>query len=263
MKNEIQVFQNSQFGQIRVVDRSGDVWFVAKDVCEILGLSNTTEALIGLDNDEKRTLTNPEVGNNISKLRIISESGLYHLVFKSRKEEAQTFRKWVTSDVLPAIRKTGGYHVAHAPVEFLPPTMPELQIAESAARMLRMSDTSKLRMLSGICRAKGIPDKFLPEYTDEQLTRSLGDLLTEHGSNLTARAVNPILIDMGLLEEIERRSKKGVKRFKSITSAGLRYGKNETSTQSPNETQPRYFVSKFPELIERVNQWVHTKTVSV
>lgn len=130
-------------------------------------------------------------------------------------------------------------------------------LAESAARMLKMSDTSKIRMLTKIGEEAGISTTFLPDYSDERLTRALGDLLREHGADLSARAANLILMDLGYLEELERRSTGGTtKKFKSITTAGLEYGKNETSPQSPNQTQPRYYVDKFPALLDRINAWM-------
>lgn len=121
--------------------------------------------------------------------------------------------------------------------------------------MLRMSETSKVRMLSKICEQKGIQSGFLPEYTDEPLTRSLTDLLNQHGSNLSAQAVNRVLIHLGVIEELIRPSTgKKVKRFKSLTQYGLKFGKNETSPESPRETQPRYFVDKFPGLLSMINK---------
>ncbi len=107
--NELTVFQNSEFGQVRVVDRDGEPWFVAKDICEILALENTSKALLSLDLDEKSDVTGSKVGSNVSKLRLVSESGLYSLIFKSMKPEAKAFKKWVTSEVLPSIRKHGMY----------------------------------------------------------------------------------------------------------------------------------------------------------
>ena len=130
----------------------------------------------------------------------------------------------------------------------------EFQIAEVAARMLRMSDTSKIRMLAGICEIKGVPSTFLPSYTDEGLTRALTALLKEHGSALSAKAANLALIDMGLLEELERTGSKGqTKRFKSLTDTGLKYGRNETSPQNPRETQPLYYAAKFTDLLDLIN----------
>lgn len=101
---------------VRVVVRDGEPWFVANDVCEALGYVNTSKAIGDhLDDDERSTITNSESRNGGGKLVIINESGLYALVLRSRKPEARKFAKWVTSEVLPSIRKTGGYgQSAHA-----------------------------------------------------------------------------------------------------------------------------------------------------
>ena len=137
------------------------------------------------------------------------------------------------------------------------PAMPELQVAECAARMLRMSETSKVRMLDSICETKGIDSRFLPSYSDENLTKALGDLLKENSSALSARAANVFLLELGIIEELERRSKKGgTKKFKSLTDLGLKFGKNETSKQNPNETQPRYYINRFNSLLDAINSYL-------
>ncbi|MNY83858.1 hypothetical protein D3C78_00010 [compost metagenome] len=95
---------------VRVFTQNNQPWFVANDVCEALGYSNTSKAIGDhLDEDERSTITNSESRNGGGKLVIISESGLYALVLRSRKPEARKFAKWVTSEVLPSIRKTGSY----------------------------------------------------------------------------------------------------------------------------------------------------------
>lgn len=110
---EIQTFENADFGAIRVSTVEGEPWFVAKDVCDALGLSNTTESLRNLDDDEVSNISNSEVAQNGGRAaRIISEPGLYKLIMRSRKPEAKAFQRWVTHEVLPAIRKTGGYIAA-------------------------------------------------------------------------------------------------------------------------------------------------------
>ncbi|GAA5141288.1 hypothetical protein GCM10023213_25160 [Prosthecobacter algae] len=99
---------------IRVMMRGQEPWFVAVDVCRALEIQNPSDAVKALDEDEKATLDNPEgrPGSPGAKVfNIISESGLYALIFKSRKPEAKVFRKWVTSEVLPAIRQTGSFVV--------------------------------------------------------------------------------------------------------------------------------------------------------
>lgn len=116
METGLQVFENGQFGKVRVLEKEGEPWFVAGDVCEILGLENVSRALDSLDDDEKSvyaSITKSKVSNDFNDLRtnsrIVSESGLYALIFKSSKADARKFRKWVTSEVLPSIRKTGKY----------------------------------------------------------------------------------------------------------------------------------------------------------
>ena len=118
MTNEITTlqFNNDQFGQLRAIqDESGEPWFVAKDICNALGLANTTEALRGLDDDEVSNFINSEVAQNGGRApRIINEPGFYKLIMKSRKPEAKAFQRWVTHEVLPSIRKKGGYIAAAA-----------------------------------------------------------------------------------------------------------------------------------------------------
>lgn len=103
---ELRVFQNSQFGQIRVtVDNNNEPWFVTKDVCEILDIKNSRDTLSKVLDEEEKRVENIYIPGGSQKMAVINESGLYHLVFVSHKPEAQIFRKWVTSEVLPSIRK--------------------------------------------------------------------------------------------------------------------------------------------------------------
>ena len=104
-KPELQLFQNDNFGTIRTVILDGEPWFVAKDVCDILGTTNPTMAMDGLEPFERTKFNLGRQG----EANIISESGFYSLVLRSRKPIAKPFRIWVTSEVLPAIRKTGKY----------------------------------------------------------------------------------------------------------------------------------------------------------
>lgn len=112
---------------VRVVKRNDETWFVLADVCRVLEHSNPTMAAARLDDDEKDTLNIAEgisSGPGNPNVTIISESGLYALILTSRKPEAKGFRKWVTSEVLPSIRRTGGYQVAAAPMPAYPPSPP-------------------------------------------------------------------------------------------------------------------------------------------
>lgn len=110
MSNVIQRFDFKGSALRTLTDEAGEPWFVAKDVCDILELHNVTEALRPLDDDEKSNFRNSEVAQNGGRAPIIiSEPGLYKLIMRSRKPEAKEFQRWVTHEVLPQIRKTGGY----------------------------------------------------------------------------------------------------------------------------------------------------------
>lgn len=108
MLNKLQVFSYKE-SPVRTVELNGEVWFVAKDVCDILGLSNPTMAVNELDDDERNTLSITEGIRGNPNMNVINEPGLYALVFKSRKPEAKDFSRWVHHEVLPSIRKHGGY----------------------------------------------------------------------------------------------------------------------------------------------------------
>lgn len=110
----LQVFYNEETSvNLRTKVIGNEPWFIAQDICSILGLNNITKALAALDFDEKRGVTiSNAVGNN-QEVRAINESGLYHLIFISRKPEAKAIRRWVTGTVLPSIRRTGSYSVSN------------------------------------------------------------------------------------------------------------------------------------------------------
>lgn len=107
-RNEIKVFTNGDFGEIRTILIDNEPWFVAADVCKILGHSNPTVAMASLEDYEKAKLNLGLSGGNTN---VISESGFYTLVLRSKKPIAKPFRLWVTTEVLPSIRKTGKYEM--------------------------------------------------------------------------------------------------------------------------------------------------------
>ena len=94
---------------VRIIDRDGEQWFVAKDVCAVLGLNNVGQALSTLRENEKSSITINDGTPGTPYKAIVNEPGLYRLVFRSRKQEAEQFKTWVFKDVLPSIRKTGAY----------------------------------------------------------------------------------------------------------------------------------------------------------
>ncbi len=107
MENDIKIF-NYEDKEIRILDIDGEPWWVAKDVCDVLELTNSRMVVDGLDDDEK-DVSNIYTHGGTQSMTIINEPGLYSLILRSRKEEAKKFKRWITHDVLPAIRKTGMY----------------------------------------------------------------------------------------------------------------------------------------------------------
>ena len=105
--NELKIFENEQFGAIRAMERSGEVWFVAADVCRALEHSNVTVAMERLDDDERSKFKLGRQGDTWC----VNEPGLYSLVLGSRKPEAKAFKRWITHEVLPSIRRMGTYRM--------------------------------------------------------------------------------------------------------------------------------------------------------
>lgn len=125
MDNEIQKFVNKQLGEIRTVTINNEPWFVAKDVCDILEIKNPSDALNKqLENFERARFNLGRQG----EANIISESGFYALVLRSRKPMAKPFRIWVTSEVLPSIRRTGKYQIQSDKMEKLLSNLADIKI---------------------------------------------------------------------------------------------------------------------------------------
>ena len=109
MNNDIQIFNSEEFGDIRTVTVNNEPMFCLLDVCKVLEIKNTTDVAKRLDADE---VTRLNLGGKSGETNFVNESGLYAVILRSDKPNARKFRKWVTADVLPAIRKTGGYQMA-------------------------------------------------------------------------------------------------------------------------------------------------------
>ena len=112
MNDTIKIWDNPEFGTVRTVEIDGEPWLVGKDVAETLGYSNTRDALSRhVDEDDKNTVVNPDGNKGNPNMVVINESGLYALVFRSKLPWAKKFQHWVTSEVLPSIRKHGMYAI--------------------------------------------------------------------------------------------------------------------------------------------------------
>ena len=106
--NELQIFENKDFGKVRTVTLNGAPCFVAADICRALDIANSRDAVKRLDDDERGVVSTDTLGG-VQEMTVVNESGLYSLVLGSRKPEAKQFKRWITHEVIPTIRKTGGY----------------------------------------------------------------------------------------------------------------------------------------------------------
>lgn len=116
---ELQIFNSEEFGDMRTVTIDNEPWFVGKDVAEALGYSNSRKALADHVHEDDKGVTKCDTPGGKQDLSIINESGLYALIFGSKLESAKRFKHWVTAEVLPTIRKTGGYQKQLSPTEMM------------------------------------------------------------------------------------------------------------------------------------------------
>ena len=110
---EMQIFENQEFGTVRTVELDGEPWLVGKDVAQALGYSNPRKALADHVDEEDKGVTKCDTLGGVQEMTIINESGLYSLVLSSKLPGAKKFRRWVTAEVLPAVRKHGAYMTPH------------------------------------------------------------------------------------------------------------------------------------------------------
>lgn len=172
--NEIKIFENSEFGTLRGVEIDGDPWFAATDVCKALEIGNPSQALARLDDDEKITtiISNEGAASGKSSMAFVNEPGLYALVLGSRKPEAKAFRRWITHEVIPAIRKTGGYIAGENDMtddELLARALNvmKIKLEQREAQLNRAeAEKSKLQVENAIMAPKA-------EYFDDLIDRNL------------------------------------------------------------------------------------------
>ena len=159
MANEVQIFENAEFGKVRTIVKDGEPYFVGKDVADILGYADTNQAIRNhVDDDDKLTRRFNGSGQN-REMVIINESGLYSLILSSKLPAAKKFKRWVTSEVLPSIRKTGSYTAKHAKPDDAMQSK-RLEVMERNARtraanlLLKIAERTNIPEYKAVCNAK-------------------------------------------------------------------------------------------------------------
>lgn len=190
-QNKIQVFNNTEFGNIRSMEIDGEPWFVGKDVATALGYSNPQKAIRDHVDGEDKTV-NESFTVNGTKPILINESGLYSLILGSKLDGAKRFKRWVTSEVLPAIRKTGAYATDSKAAEI---KMRELRVKEmnAQARLLN-AETRRLKILQAERGLSQVAiDTAAVKAVEEITGQDLGDYLPKTEKTYSASEVGNAL----------------------------------------------------------------------
>ena len=145
--NEITVFNNDEFGSIRTVTIENEPWFVGKDVAEVLGYQNGSRDINRHVDDEDKLCTKIEYAGQKREVTIINESGLYSLIMSSKLPTAKKFKRWVTSEVLPSIRKTGSYGKPMSELEILQCSINQLIEQERKIKVLETQQGEQVKRL--------------------------------------------------------------------------------------------------------------------
>lgn len=185
---------------VRVIEQGGEPWFVAKDVCAILGLTDVSMSLRSLDDDEKGTSIIGTPGGS-QKTMIVNEPGLYSLILRSRKPEAKTFKRWITHEVIPQIRKTGSY-TAKVPQTYAD----ALQLAADQARELEAAKP-KIEFADAVMGSKqAIEMKNAAKVLDMGVGRNnLFSILRQRGVLMSDNTPYQEYIDRGYFRVVEQK----------------------------------------------------------
>mgnify|MGYP003313648439 CR=1 FL=1 len=166
--NDIQIFSNEEFGSVRTVQINNEPWFVAKDITDRLGFLNGRDAVSRhVDDDDKDVVKTDTLGGS-QQMTVINESGLYSLILRSQLESAKRFKHWVTSEVLPQIRKTGGYSLPGSYAEALERLLTEVKAKEQLAL-----ENEKYKSEREVLLPKA---EFFDSVTDSKTAIPIGDV---------------------------------------------------------------------------------------
>lgn len=196
--NEVQVFSNPEFGQVRTFIKNGMPWFVAKDVCDALDITWSGAKTLARIKDRHKGVVNFTTPGGSQELWCISEAGLYKLIMRSSKEEAERFQDWVTEEVLPSIRKHGGYLTPAKLEEVLlnPDTIIQLaqnlKAEQERVRMLEL-ETKKQAQIINEMRPKAT---YYDLVLQSKSAVSISKIAKDYG--MSGQALNKLLCELGV-----------------------------------------------------------------
>ncbi len=218
MNEKLIIFGNDQFGQLRTINRNGEPWFIAADVCAALDLGNSRQALTRLDEDEKGVILTDTLGGK-QEMSTVNEPGLYSLVLGSRKPEAKAFKRWITHEVIPAIRRHGVYATPDTVEKMLEDpdslikilqTLKEERAARIEAEQTNLMNAPKVLFADSVAQAEtdilvGELAKLLKQNGVETGQNRLYDQLRDDGYIMKNSTIpTQRAMEMGLFRVIER-----------------------------------------------------------
>ncbi len=193
-ENKIEVFKNAEFGDVRAVEINGEPWLVGKDVAVALGYSNSRKALADHVDEEDKGVTKRDTPGGAQEMTVINESGLYSLVLSSKLPTAKKFKRWVTSEVLPSIRKHGAYafdELLDDP-DFLIKALNELKEEREKRKALEAENLAQKQAIADFQPIKQYVDRILSSTGTMVTTQIAADY------GMSARKLNQILRDSGV-----------------------------------------------------------------
>ena len=252
--NEMQIFSNPAFGQVRVsIDASNQPIFCLADICGVLGVSNVGNVKSRLDADDIRQADSIDSIGRTQKILYVTEEGFYDVVIRSDSPKAKPFRKWVTHEVLPSIRKTGQYNANQTNASLTEQIQANLLLADWAIKNLNINEASKITW------AKKISDKFglaaeLPSVvnagTANPVLHAASDLLKERNVGISAQAFNRMLELKGVVRKATRPGRFGkTHKWFVINPEYDRFGQNQQDPKYQQQTQARWYDNLFDELL--------------
>ena len=252
MEKELKIIEEREIleKQFRIYGTFEEPLFLAKDVAEWIEITNVSQMLSNIDDEEKGIYNIYTPGGN-QNLLFLTEDGFYEVLMQSRKPIAKQFKKEVKK-VLKQIRKTGSYTLAKEQYTVTPKE--ELECLNVVSGILNFNDNSKLIGVRSIYDKYGMETSYLPAYTPSKgILKSATELLKQFNVNMTTIKFNKKLIEHGILRECERQSTKDknkTKKFKNLVDTT--WGENQVYTKNSKETQPLYYEDKFADLLKKL-----------
>lgn len=253
--NDLEIFKNAEFGEIRTVVKDGEPWFVGKDVAEILGYSNTSKAVMNhVDEEDKRffmlDIADSQNGNlpvGQSKTALVNEGGLYSLIIGSKLPNAKRFKRWVTSEVLPSIRKNGGYIAGQE-------TMTDDELMARALQVAQNKILERDKQIKTMKPKAIFADAVAASHTSI-LVGELAKILKQNGVNIGQNRLYEWLRENGYLIKGNKRTDRnaptqrsmdmGLFEVKISTVVNSDGSVRETRTTKVTGKGQQYFINKF------------------